>query len=130
MPFPLDPNAILPIPSCSGWAPELQLSVGVYLPFCSITSSTKVTTYIDSSNNLHQLQTVKLAINALNNTPIKNINTTKDTIQNNLFGFNLKIPALNVDLPGYTIPKWPRINNGCDDCETDYWIPTCDFHSC
>lgn len=125
------PEKATPIsnPSCSG-LPTVSIGIGGTILIYEFNSSIKIKGIINAT-------TGELYFNNIANIYNKNyITGTSKTIsknetvkKNNFYGFNLVIPEYNVHIPSFTIPGWPSINFGCNECESDEFPPLCGWES-
>lgn len=110
-------------PSCSG-EPSLTIGVGYVEPIVEWYSDTQAVGYYENGDLY-----VKLLINNLiyahGNKVVDSSVEKKKKLDP--IGFKLVIPEYTAYLPSFTIPKFPKILNDCDDCLYSYSIPTCDW---
>ena len=112
-------------PSCSG-LPSVSLSVGITTKSFEFISNTKCESFFQNgelyfTNNADL--TIKNYILNTTNTFTKN----KTTKKNNFYGFKSNISPYIVNLPSFTIPKFPRIDSSCQPCESKFWPRSCDY---
>jgi hypothetical protein len=112
-------------PTCT-LLPSVNLGVGIFQNTLEI--HTKIITKGFLKNN--ELYFRNLAsISEINYIHNSSSSTTKDetTKKNDFYGFKLKVPKYEVKLPSVTIPGYPKINWGCNECEQDDFPPVCDW---
>ena len=118
-------TVVMPTPSCAA-IPSVSIAIGGALPQFEYSSHLIINAFY-KDNELYFENSADITVKDYPNNITKHF--VKDDInkKNNFFGFNLVIPAFNVELPSFSIPKYPSINNGCNDCESPYLPPLCDW---
>jgi hypothetical protein len=116
-------------PSCSG-LPTVSIGIGGAVLAFEFNSSTKIKGII---NPLDRKLYFNNVVDIYNKNYItgssKTISKNELVEKNNFYGFNIAIPEYNVNLPSFTIPGWPSINLGCNECESDEFPPLCGWES-
>ena len=123
MPPKASKPAEAPIPSC-GSLPSISFSVGAFAPALEFSAKVKNKPSFEDGKLYftHELSTtVKEYATGRTVTASK----IKKTLADDKYGFSFSIPGINVKLPSFTIPKWPMINYGCNECVDDEWPPLC-----
>ena len=112
-------------PSCSG-LPSVSVGAGIWQTTLEITTKIIIKAFVQDGElyfrNLSEISEKNYIINT-SSTAI----TDKTTKKNDFYGFKLIIPEYEKKLPSFTIPGFPRINWGCNECERDDYPPLCDW---
>lgn len=113
----------VPIPSCSA-LPNLEFGVGTYSPALEFSASIKNKPSFENKE-LYFTHTISSITKEYATGKTVEAFSNKKTKNNDSYGFNLVIPGFSANLPSFTIPNWPTINEGCNECIDDEWPPLC-----
>lgn len=118
-------TVVMSTPSCAA-IPSVSIAISGTLPQFEYSSHLIINAFY-KDNELYFENSADITVKDYPNNITKNFVKNDINKKNDFFGFNLVIPAFNVELPSFAIPKYPTINNGCNECESPYLPPVCDW---
>lgn len=112
----------LPTPSC---APNIiSIGVGVFFPFFDVLTNT-VNKVVLKDGHLHHINSLNISATEYAAGTSHTVSKYKDVINDKSYGFACTIPRFHVDLPGFTIAKFPKVNYGCNPLMNPEWPLLC-----